>query len=88
MNRQAKFPYIKPCKSHVKIIWLPGIYITKFIISLKEAIEYIWHIIITVIAHEYTHHVYIYLTNRLFLTHYIYIIYFAELENTLLYIYI
>ena len=35
----------------------------KFSISLKEATEYIWHIIITVIVHEYTHHVYIYLTN-------------------------
>ena len=36
----------------------------KFSISLKEATEYIWHIIIAVIVHEYTHHVYIYLTNR------------------------
>ena len=35
-----------------------------FTVSLKEAIKYIWHIIITVIVHEYTHHVYIYLTNR------------------------
>ena len=34
-----------------------------FTISLKEAIKYIWHIIITVIVLEYTHHVYIYLTN-------------------------
>ena len=39
----------------------------KFTISLKEAIEYIWHIIITVIVHEYTNHVYIYLT----LSHYL-----------------
>ena len=36
----------------------------KFTISLEEAIECIWHIIITVIVHEYTIHVYIYLTNR------------------------
>ena len=36
----------------------------KFSISLKEATEYTWHIIITVIVHEYTNHVYIYLTNR------------------------
>ena len=35
-----------------------------FTFSLKEAIKYIWHIIITVIVHEYTHLVYIYLTNR------------------------
>ena len=33
----------------------------KFTISLKEAIEYIKHIIITVIVLEYTHH---YFTNR------------------------
>ena len=64
MNPKAKFPYIKPCKSHVKIIWLPCISIMTFTISLKEAIKFIWHIIITVIVHEYTHHVYIYLTNR------------------------
>ena len=48
----------------MNIIWLPCISIIKFSISLKEATEYIWHIIITVIVHEYTHHVYIYLTNR------------------------
>ena len=36
----------------------------KLSISLKEATEYVWHTIITVIVHEYTHHVYIYLTNR------------------------
>ena len=36
----------------------------KFTISLEEAIEYTWHIIITVIVHEYIHHVYIYFTNR------------------------
>ena len=35
-----------------------------FTVSLKEAIKYIWHIIIAVIVHEYTYHVYIYLTNR------------------------
>ena len=39
----------------------------KFTISLKETMEYIWHIINTVMVHEYTHHVYIYLTNRQYL---------------------
>ena len=39
----------------------------KIIIFLKETIEYIWHIIITVIVREYTQHVYIYLTNRQYL---------------------
>ena len=64
MNPEAKFPYTKSCKSYMKIIWLPCISIMKFTISLKEAIEYIWHIIITVTVHEYTHHVYTNLTNR------------------------
>ena len=36
----------------------------KFSISLNEATEYIWHVIIRLIVHEYTHNVYIYLTNR------------------------
>ena len=35
----------------------------KFTICLKEAIKYIYHIIITVFVHEYTDHVFIYLTN-------------------------
>ena len=38
----------------------------KFTISLKDAIEYSWQIIIIVIVHEYTHNAYIYITNRQF----------------------
>ena len=35
-----------------------------FTISLKETITFFWHITIKAIVHEYTHHAYIYLTNR------------------------
>ena len=41
----------------MKIAWLPCIFIRRFIVSLEVVINYIWHIIITGAAHEYTHNV-------------------------------
>ena len=54
ISHQAKFPHIMPCKSYVKLIWLPFISNMNFTVSLKEAINHIWHII-TVMVHECTH---------------------------------
>ena len=35
-----------------------------FIDSLKEAIKQIWLMIMTIVIHEYTHDVHVYLINR------------------------
>ena len=58
------FPYIKPCELNMKVIWLPCASIIKSIVSLKEAVSYIWHIIIIIVVPECTHDIHIYLIKR------------------------